>query len=1313
MRLSTVKRESLIPPVYLVSIALLLAVSFIALLPSRDAFTYTAATTSPGNTPDIDNLDLAYIKARDAAGDLSSDEMRRVIHTMIRGQKWQQARALIEQRPEIVLSRTDQFLLRLETATAGFFDADNDARNATYEAALIRMMTQLLDSPSLQDIDTLKRASQISTELAQPELAASYHLLLANAEPQNAAHWLEQCARILSHHNMHGQSVQCYKGAIARSTDDQKIYQLKYHLASLYATTGDKLSVNAQLDQLVVTAPDNIEQLEKLASLALSSERPDLAYPLFARLSLLDEARAIMWLEKAARWAEASNFPGLAAEYVHNIANLSDETDSAPLAARRQRLLLAAGRNDDALQTVYERIAHQPDNPELLIEGITIASNMGLVAQAMEWNEILLSLRPEDTLAMQRQIDYSLAYRHLDDALTWVQRLVEVEPDNRAHRTKLAQLEEWNGNVRNAQKQRQWLADNFPEIKNEHELIRLAELNWDSGAAAAALQRLARHDPLSTENIQKLIRLYEQDGRPDNAALALQEMMGNTEQQAILLRELAALHKRHHKYKESLAAWEKFAERFGSSDEESINRMELHWRLQQPLDALTAAREINKQYLSNATEYQLKLLTELGWRYREPEISLAAAPYIDQLDLADEERLTLGRRTIQSLADQHRFNDAIERSEELWRSTGQLEFLLTAMEMALQENVYPHLERYLDANEDLLGLREIPAYWLTIADYHNRNADYPAALETYQNTLRMQPDSINAVAGLIWTLIGSDNGNIQLLAALEKHEATATGAPELWAPFAVGYTTAGQPDMSLRWFSKLMIRNDHDYNILLSFADALEQTGDPVHAFKVRNYALAKLRPLIADTTDPSADDLTRNYVDLLRTYGSASENEAWTQSLLDELPESSAQESSWRREMAASWYLATQRSDYARLLMTKAHERRIQSPAWQQLALALADNNIESISEILATGQRLSTGDRILALRTIGDDRKAFDLATSALAAGGSVADHSIAQKHIISLRSNRPGYYTGKMARREIGELDITQSGLSLRNTLSSRDLGFELDYSHNKLTSNLYRVDESDEDDIAVSAFFGDRLTGGSITTGVNSQSESDLNYATGRLHLSDLDGDHLLSTEIGINEIAGGSAEFRLGAKQDRAEVSYESSIGRSEYIKLIGKYNEISTRDNDTPVSRGLGASLELGTRGSFGSNSWTMGIIATGEKNDLQDELPASLRDLSSRSTFNNILATEKQELSVSASLSRGGINSDYPQTASPRYHLSARVGHNWESETTAFQVQAGAGFRVMGNDELSLELSHDRSVKTLSNDLPNSSIGFQYRNHF
>jgi len=220
MPLSTVKRESLIPRIHLLSIALLLIIAFVALIPSRDTFKYTPADTT--DDKGIDSLDIAYLKARDASGDLSEEEMLAVIHNMIRSKKWRQARTLMAQRPDIVLDPRDQFLLNVETASAGFYGAENEARSASYKAELINLMQGLYDTPVLHDEGTLTQAAEFSADLEQPDLSSSYYILMAETFPAKAAINYNLCGRTLQRFGKYGGAADCYQNAVATAEDPVK-----------------------------------------------------------------------------------------------------------------------------------------------------------------------------------------------------------------------------------------------------------------------------------------------------------------------------------------------------------------------------------------------------------------------------------------------------------------------------------------------------------------------------------------------------------------------------------------------------------------------------------------------------------------------------------------------------------------------------------------------------------------------------------------------------------------------------------------------------------------------------------------------------------------------------------------------------------------------------------------------------------------------------------------------------------------------------------------------------------------------------------
>lgn len=1301
MPISTVNRERLIPRRHLLSIAIVITVAFAVLLPSAETFIYSPEQVKDTQSS-VDELELAYLVARNASGDLSDEEIHSAIHDMIRNKNWQEAQVLMARRPDLTLDPLDQYLLKMETASAGFYASENEASSASYKANLVEMMTDMFDTPALHDQDTLLRSAALSADLGQPALASRYYKLIAENYPLIAAENYGNCGLILRNYNMYGGSIDCFEAAVASAVEPTTDHKMRLQLARLHRQFKQMESAESTLESLVKDITDDKLSLEKTASFALEIERPDIAYPLYAKLADVEINRKIFWLEKAAKWAEASNQPGIAAEYILTVSDLSDEKFKPELLRRRQNLLIASGRNEEALAAIHQQIAANPESSEELINGITFAASLGMTQQALEWNEALLQIRPFDIDAMARQIDFSLASDQQQDALTWTNKLLEQDPNSDIYQLRLAQLLEWTGDVDGAMKQRQVIANRYPSLDNDRELLRIAVLNWDSKTAAETLRRIGRSKPLSTEELMQLVDLYEQDGTPDLAATAITEMLGG-DNDAMLLRELASLHTHHANYKEALASWEQFADRFGRSGEESLNRMELLWRLKRPAEAVAVAEHINQFNTNSATEYQLLLAMELGWRYKKPDLVLASAPHLDQIN-KEKYGYTTNNRLFQSLVDRQDYHQAVQTAENIWRETGNESFLISAVELALTENIYPHYERYLDATGNLISIREIPDYWLTVAEHFNKTSDTIAAIETYQNLLTIQPENTDAVTSMIWTMLGADTDNNTLLETLNKHESVAVKSPELWSAYALGYLQASQPETSLRWFSKLVTRGDHDYNLLLSFADALEHSGNDTHAYKVRTYALQELLPQVLASADDQINDLGRDYITVLRSYGGAAENEVWTQKLLNGIDDASPAEYAWRRELAASWYLATQRNDYARLIMTKNHERRMESPAWQRLAVALNENNQPMVREILASSKsQLTSGDEILALRKLGFERQAYNLAKNTVTNSKRTNERDIAYEHLVSLRGSRPGYYSGHLTQRQLGRLDINESALSLRHTLSAADIGFELNYKHNTLRSDSLDIANANEDDLAVSAHFGNSIRGGQLTTGINANGDEELNYTSGSYHVRNADARRELVSEIGFNEVADNSAEFRLDAKRDRAELRFQTGLGSREFVRVSGNVNELSDRSTNERIALGYGASVEFGTTGTVGSNNWSVAVSASGEVNDREQE-----------SVLSNLLFDDTQQVSLNASWVRGGIRADYPSSAGLRYSVSARLGRTWPTNTNAVSVAAGAGFRVLGNDEVSFQLQHDRNTQELRSGTESfSTFGFQYTNHF
>jgi hypothetical protein len=687
------------------------------------------------------------------------------------------------------------------------------------------------------------------------------------------------------------------------------------------------------------------------------------------------------------------------------------------------------------------------------------------------------------------------------------------------------------------------------------------------------------------------------------------------------------------------------------------------------------------------------------------------------LEVVDQ-RAYYGQRSIEILQEKGDDKTALIESMQLWNSTGDVNFAFLAMQLAVKLNDKAALAQFKPAQEGTQALQEWPLYWAQVAADRLRESDTAGATDAYERALRLDARHAESIAGLIWMAIGEqDDARIQQL--LDQYRQIAEETPVLWQAMAMGYLQVGAASSSLPWFDLLLDEIEADYGMLLTYADALEYAGRSASAFKVRQYTLQQLRPLLVAGSTEEQALLLRQYTRLSARYAGAEPNEQ----LFNHLLKTSADDAQdglddlWRQDMAISWLMSTQQFEHARLVMAQIHDRRLQAPSWQQIALALKDNDEAALSSLVQAKGPLSVGNHILALRQLGNDREAYSLVQKVMSPGAPIVgsnldDLRMAQEQYVSLRDARPGFVAGFVDTRNSGHLTINETGVRVRHSFSRHDLGMSLDLVQRQLDSDRYDLSASEEiSDVALSVFFGNARQGGRVMTGFLSAEDDDLFYGSASFARRLRNQRSQFSTELAYNEEVTLSPELLIGARQHRLTIGYDADIGRREFVRVQADATQINTRVEQSKVARGLGGAVELGMRGSFGSNSWSTSVRAAHVDREREPQLPAELR-LSEGSTLDGVLAERAQSLSVGGSLSRGGLNADFPQVSSPRYYLNASLGQNWPDKVVGFQVGAGAGIRVLGGDELSFSVSHD-TQPTLSSSADSTAVGVSYRYHF
>lgn len=109
---------------------------------------------------------------------------------------------------------------------------------------------------------------------------------------------------------------------------------------------------------------------------------------------------------------------------------LSQEPNHPLLNSRMALLLSQTQRPHEALRTISTSISALPDHPDLLNQGVSLATLVGENDQAETWLKRLIALKPNE-LSLKEQLTGVLIGNHKEDqALELAKQLIKLAPDN-------------------------------------------------------------------------------------------------------------------------------------------------------------------------------------------------------------------------------------------------------------------------------------------------------------------------------------------------------------------------------------------------------------------------------------------------------------------------------------------------------------------------------------------------------------------------------------------------------------------------------------------------------------------------------------------------------------------------------------------------------------------------------------------------------------------------------------------------------------------------------------------------------------------
>ena len=596
------------------------------------------------------------------------------------------------------------------------------------------------------------------------------------------------------------------------------------------------------------------------------------------------------------------------------------------------------------------------------------------------------------------------------------------------------------------------------------------------------------------------------------------------------------------------------------------------------------------------------------------------------------------------------------------------------------------------------------AYWLNEASLARQAGDKARARAAYGRALALNPSNI---ATRLQTLaFESDGGDPQQLAGHLKHwEADAEKEPAYFSAYALGLLQLSRVDDSLVWYQRQVRHMPADVAWQLSFAYLVAQAGRAEQARELRREILPRMREHSGAIKSLPASD-RKVMMQAQASLTSDFEGAAASEPVLLEMLELGYRDAGIYELLVAAT-LAQGKPGEARRWLDRAKSEGFRLPAYQQLGVALAQNDRPGIEAALAErGQELSVADRVTALRQLGRNDEALALVDANLPqAQGTARETLLRQRDEIRYAQRRQ--FDASLEAKNLGYLDIDSAAAQL--TLPQSWGRWTLRGSSNKLRADMadaYFAVATTETDVAVVADLpvaGDPVR---LTLGTNQRSDKSVVYS--RAEWTHAFGP-ALSTRVDFinNAIVEDSAALRAVGMKDKLAFTLSGKLGEPSYGRIELASQRFSTRQG-AALGRGERVEFELGTRPLASVPAWQVRVSGSAERNRLEPTLPPALVGsvLSPMLSVDSIVARRFSTLGVGTTLRWGEHD---PIKRQINGVLDAWVGKQWPANEQAYNARAVVSIPLAQQSMIDLEAYYS-TVQSDFSSKANKSVRVGYR---
>lgn len=733
-------------------------------------------------------------------------------------------------------------------------------------------------------------------------------------------------------------------------------------------------------------------QLERLATLALSAQAPGLAADAYTELARRDPKQRDQWLPEAAKWYQASEQPGRAADLYVQLLDASQTPEvRRPLFENAFKSLVAADRGDEAAELLARELASQPDalDAALLDQGVDVAVAHNRRDLAEQFFSAWRKLQPDSPQVLAKEFKQRLAFGDLEGAYAVGSQLLELHPDDPLLLEQMAHIAEWQGDSASALGY--WIS--LSKLRNnpaefEH-TWRLAMQTYDFDRGIPLLAGIMETRALSDVELDALVYAEESRGTPEQGEKWLRRYVGKYPKHRLAWVRLLQNLENTAQYPQRLAVWKRFAGLYRLTSTERVDWANNHLKLFDSPSAWKVITAVDGNKIDDFNYWQSR--AALAWDLElDDELQLALEKMLaikGSLNSGDESELI----ALYRVRDPRK---ALQLTVDSWRREHNPQRLIAALQLAQELQDWPlvvDLLQEADQYPDASDRSQVLAARGALAVQQGRTDE---ALRLYRLGLSRFPDDNTFRERLMWLYV--DLGRTgELKPLLQQWRSLARGDSTLWLPFAAASQLLGRNTEALAWYRLYLRSNPQDWMVQAAYADALEGAGYADSAQRLR-------LKLNREVTPEQIRATPQGYATWLRLVASSYSSRKALNKAMQWQDGSKPMLQLWFEQMLARLdeiNQSAQKDDW----LAWARARGLKVSHYEQIQEALRGNNRQALERLVASDD-LDPAQRVEALNSLGRSGEALAVDLSALGEDQPAALREQLRRQAIELTERTP---------------------------------------------------------------------------------------------------------------------------------------------------------------------------------------------------------------------------------------------------------------------------------------------------------------------